>query len=138
MRQRKGLILNQTSRDCLRKPLSVIATLWGALNNSDRSCMGTPIPNGKLHHQTPSTWQRCKAHPTCQSLQVSALHEEQDNQLLRKERDLPIHLPCIFHRQEILKGFKSPSLVVYIDPATDMLPGPATCQLCPTYPKRKL
>lgn len=59
----------------------------------------------------------------CPSLQVSALHTEHDNQLLGKGRRLPIHLPRIFPRQEILKGFKSESLAVYTDPATDMLLG---------------
>lgn len=122
----------------MRTQLSFIAAAFGALNNSDRSCMGTLIPNGEFHHQTPSTCQRCEAHLTCQSLQVSTLQGEHDSPLLRNGRDLPIHPPCIFHRQEILKGFKSQSLVVYIDPAIDMLPGPAACQICPTYPKRKL
>lgn len=119
----------------MRIQLPFTATVWGALNNSDRSCVDAPHLQWIVWSQNSiSLAEDAKYNLPCQSLQVSALHEEHDNQLLRKGRDLPIHLPRVFPRQEILKGSKSASLVVYTDPATRA----ATCQLCPTHPKRKL
>lgn len=104
---RSVLILSWTLRDCSRTQVYFIAIVSGILNNSIGHAWIPSIPNGKYHHQIPSALQKLKSSPHLPISTGVSLAWKHDSQHLRKERDLPIHLPCIFHRQEIWKGFKS-------------------------------
>ena len=106
--RRRRLILNGTLIDCWRTQLYFIAIFFGILTQIGHAQIPSP-PSGKCHYQTPSTLQKMQSAPYLSISTGVSLAQKHHNQHLRKDKDLPIHLPCIFHKQGIWKGLQSQS-----------------------------
>ena len=79
---------------------------------------------------------RCKAHLTCQSLQVSALHENMTASISERKEICQFTYLVYFTDRKFEKVSSPQSLVVYTDPAPDMLPGPCHLSILSNLPKK--